>query len=337
MQELNYTFMSKAVLTTCVLLLLGLSGAVIFSGCTLPAEGSGGARPAPTPTPTPEVQLNPLTKKEERIIIDKGTDGPFTGKLTDNFEEGKYYCRQCNAELYVSNDKFHSGCGWPSFDQEIPGAVTKVPDADGRRTEIICSSCKGHLGHVFYGEGFTDKNTRHCVNTTSLVFVPTVSKKKGSTAVFAGGCFWGVEYYFLKEKGVKSVKSGYTGGTKTSPTYEDVLGKKSGHYEAVEVEFNPKQTTYETLTRLFFEVHDPTQTDGQGPDIGQQYQSVIFYQDEAQKQTAEKLIKLLEEKGLRIATQLKPARKFWKAEEYHQRYYEKNGGTPYCHKRVKRF
>ena len=157
------------------------------------------------------------------------------------------------------------------------------------------------------------------------------------TAILAGGCFWGVEYYFSKEKGVKSIKSGYTGGTIPMPTYEDVLSHRSGHYEAVEIEFDPKLTNYETLARLFFEIHDPTQTDGQGPDIDQQYQSVIFFQDEAQKQIAEKLIKELEAKGFKIATQLKPARSFWKAEDYHQQYYEKKGGTPYCHKRVKRF
>jgi len=326
--------MSNFNVISCVLLFAVLLGCTFSSGCSR-AEGRIAA--LPTPTPKTELQLNDLTEAEKRVIIGKGTDRAFTGELTDNFEEGTYYCRRCNAALYVSNDKFHSNCGWPSFDQEISGAVTKVPDADGERTEIICTRCKGHLGHVFYGEGFTAKDTRHCVNTTSLAFVPKVSKKKANVAVFAGGCFWGVEYYFSREKGVKSMRSGYTGGTLAAPTYEEVLSKKSGHYEAVEIEFDPKLTNYETLARLFFEIHDPTQANGQGPDIGQQYQSVVFYQDEVQKETAEKLIKLLEEKGLRVATQLKPARAFWKAEEYHQGYYEKNGGTPYCHKRVKRF
>ncbi len=331
----NITF--KAASVFCGLMLLALVGVAILSGRSGLAGSGSMVDPSPTPTPESDLKLNQLTKVEKRIIVDKGTDMAFSGALTDNFEEGKYYCRQCDAELYVSNDKFHSDCGWPSFDQEIPGAVTKVPDADGERTEIICSRCKGHLGHVFYGERFTAKNTRHCVNTTSLVFIPKVSKKKANTAIFAGGCFWGVEYYFMREKGVKSVTSGYTGGSVSRPTYEQVLGKKTGHYEAVEVEFDPKKTNYETLARLFFEIHDPTQTDGQGNDIGQQYQSVIFFQDENQKETAQKLIKLLEDKGLKIATQLKPARRFWKAEEYHQRYYEKNGGTPYCHKYTKRF
>lgn len=314
-----------------------IAAAAVFSACTQNFPGVV-MMAAPTPTPESGIEnLNQLTEEEKHVIIDKGTDRAFTGELTDNFEEGTYFCRRCNAALYESTTKFHSNCGWPSFDQEIAGAVTKVPDADGVRTEIICTRCKAHLGHVFYGEGFTEKDTRHCANSTSLVFVPTVSKDKANTAVFAGGCFWGVEYYFMKEKGVKKVTSGYTGGTKFNPSYEDVLSGTTGHYEAVEIEFDPEQTDYETLAKLFFEIHDPTQTDGQGPDIGEQYKSIVFYQDLNQKKIAEKLIGLLEAKGLNVATQLKPARHFWKAEDYHQEYYKKNGGTPYCHRRVKRF
>jgi len=118
------------------------------------------------------MKLNPLTAEEERVIIHKGTETPFTGEYDDFWLEGVYVCRRCETPLYVSNAKFHSGCGWPSFDQEIPGAVTRTTDADGRRIEITCTTCGAHLGHVFEGEGYTDQNVRHCVNSISIRFVP---------------------------------------------------------------------------------------------------------------------------------------------------------------------
>lgn len=283
------------------------------------------------------MKLNKLTLEEERVIKHKGTERPFSGKFYDYWEKGTYVCKQCGASLYTSTAKFDAGCGWPSFDEEIPGAVRKSRDADGYRTEILCSACGAHLGHVFEGEGFTSKNTRHCVNSISMDFIPGGQGSAKDTAIFAGGCFWGVEYYLQKSAGVISVTSGYTGGKTENPSYEQVCSGKTGHYEAVEVIFDPTVTNFETLARLFFEIHDPTQWNHQGPDWGEQYRSAVFYLNEEQKQITGKLIGLLKERGYRVVTEVKPATTFWPAEKYHQDYYDHKQSTPYCHGYVKRF
>jgi peptide methionine sulfoxide reductase msrA/msrB len=285
------------------------------------------------------VKLNPLTAEERRVIVNKGTEMPFTGEFYKHKEAGTYVCRQCDAPLYRSADKFDSGCGWPSFDDEIPGAVKRTVDADGLRTEITCARCGGHLGHVFEGEEFTPKNTRHCVNSISLKFIPAsaTSEVKTEKAYFAGGCFWGTEYLLQQAPGVLSTRVGYMGGHTQNPTYGDVCDHGTGHAEAVEVVFDPSKTTFESLAKLFFEIHDPTQVDRQGPDIGDQYRSEVFYVDDAQKATTEKLIGILKDKGYKVATKLSPAREFWEAENYHQDYYVKTGKTPYCHIYTKRF
>jgi len=124
------------------------------------------------------MEFNKLTPEEEKVIVSKATEMPFTGKYYKYTGKGTYICRRCNAPLYDSDSKFDSHCGWPSFDQEIPGAVKRIPDADGSRTEIVCARCGGHLGHIFTGEGFTPKNVRHCVNSLSLGFIPP-DKNKG--------------------------------------------------------------------------------------------------------------------------------------------------------------
>ena len=129
------------------------------------------------------MQYNKLTPDEERVIINKGTDRPFTGDYYTKKDNGMYICRRCNAPLYKSEDKFDSHCGWPSFDDEILGSVKRVTDADGSRTEIICNNCGGHLGHVFNGEGFTDKDTRHCVNTSSIRFIAADSVKDAPAVI----------------------------------------------------------------------------------------------------------------------------------------------------------
>lgn len=285
---------------------------------------------------TQTVKLSPLTPEEKHVIIDKGTERPFTGEYNDFFKPGIYVCRQCGVPLYRSDDKFKTGCGWPGFDDELPGAVKRLPDKDGRRVEIVCAKCGGHLGHVFEGEKQTQKNTRHCVNSISMKFEPLDSKNIGR-AIFAGGCFWGVEYYMEKAPGVLCVTSGYTGGSKDYPTYREVCSDKTGHAEAVEVIYDKHKTSFEKLAKLFLEIHDPTQLNRQGPDVGSQYRSAIFYLDDQQKNIAESLLKQLKSKGIKTVTELKPAKRFWPAELYHQDYYEHKGSKPYCHKYNKRF
>ncbi len=284
------------------------------------------------------MEFKKLNDQEARVILHKGTEAPYTGKYDNFYEKGVYKCKRCGAKLYNSSDKFSSGCGWPSFDDEIEGAVKKVSDADGRRIEIVCTKCDGHLGHVFKGEQLTPKNTRHCVNSISMEFDPA-TKVNSKKAYFAGGCFWGVEYHFEKLNGVISADSGYMGGHTDNPTYKEICYTNTGHLEVVEITYDPKKVDFETLAKLFFEIHDPTQANGQGPDIGSQYLSAIFYNDDKEKEITKKLINLLEKKGLKIATKLIGAKEhpFYEAEDYHQDYYKKNNKQPYCHSYTKRF
>ncbi len=287
--------------------------------------------------------MQPLTEEEKRIIIDKETEQPFSGRYYHHHATGIYRCRQCGAPLYRSSDKFDSGCGWPSFDDAIPGSVCQHPDADGIRTEIVCAACGGHLGHLFRGEGFTPRNLRHCVNSASMVFESEEPNDKIPVspaierAIYAGGCFWGVEYMMKQLSGILRISPGYTGGSTEYPSYEEVCSGMTGHAEAVEIVFDPSKLSYETLTRRFFEIHDPTQFEGQGPDIGKQYRSEIFYTTERQKEIALHLIKELTENGYDIVTRVTKAGKFWPAETYHRNYYDRKGTRPYCHTRTKRF
>lgn len=282
------------------------------------------------------MKYNPLTSEEQAVILHKATERPFTGEYDTVFAKGTYVCKQCNAPLYRSEDKFDAHCGWPSFDDEISGAVKKIPDADGRRTEIICANCGAHLGHVFIGEMLTSKNTRYCINSISMKFIPATEKTKTmdsvhETAYFASGCFWGTQYHFMKAKGVISTTVGYMGGHVKNPTYQKVCTGETGHMETTQVIFDKSKISYEDMVKLYFETHDFTQVGGQGPDIGDQYRSVIFYTSEEQRKIAEKYIVILTDKGYKVATTLRVAPEFWKAEDYHQEYYEKKQGTPYCH------
>ena len=286
-----------------------------------------------------EEKINQLTEEEKRVLLHKGTERPFIGKYTDEKSRGIYTCKLCDAPLFDSSAKFDSRSGWPSFDDALEGAVKRVPDSDGRRVEIVCANCGAHLGHVFEGEGFTSKNTRHCVNSISLNLVkkPDAKEEGLSYAYFAGGCFWGVEYYLQKLDGVKEVISGFMGGHVKNPSYYEVVRSDTGHLETVEVIYDKSKISYEELAKAFFEIHDPTQTNGQGPDIGKQYLSAIFVNSNDEKEVVNKLIGKLETNGYKIATKIINKSEFYPADESHQNYYEKKGSRPYCHGYVKRF
>ena len=268
-----------------------------------------------------------LTPEEKRVIVDKGTEAPFTGEYDDFFEHGVFVCRACSAPLYESKDKFDAGCGWPAFDKVKDGSVERIKDMSlgYERTEIICAKCKGHLGHVFEGEKLTPENTRHCVNSISIRFL---SYDSLSLATFAAGCFWGVEELFRTIPGVYSTTVGYVGGEKVDPTYKEVCTGNTGHAEAVQIVYDAKQVNFITLLNIFWNNHDPTTLNRQGPDVGSQYRSAIFFHNEDQKKAAENSKKELDRSNKfkkTIVTQIIPITNFYRAEEYHQDYLYKRG------------
>jgi len=268
------------------------------------------------------MKLNKLTIDEQKVILDKGTQAPYTGKFDESNENGVYKCKQCDNPLYLSSFKFNSGCGWPSFDDSIDGSVSQVLDADGHRVEIVCSKCGGHLGHIFRGENLTSKNMRHCVNSISMGFDlwDDINHKR---AYFAGGCFWGIENNFDKLEGVFSAISGYMGGDTINPTYEQVCTGNTGHLEVVQVHYDENIISYKQLLEIFFKIHNPEQTNGQGVDIGSQYLSGIFTSDKNEINLIKNKIEDLTKQGYKVATKLYEDTTFYEAEHYHQDYLRK--------------
>jgi peptide methionine sulfoxide reductase msrA/msrB len=276
-----------------------------------------------------------LTPEQFRIMRQKGTEKPLD-KLCEILEKsGIYQCAGCGIDLFSVGTKFESGTCWPSFWEPVSqlNIITRNDSSLGmQRVEVLCSRCGAHLGHVFE-DGPPHTGKRYCINSVSLVFVPFESAKL-EKATFAAGCFWGVEEVFRNVKGVVSTRAGYTGGTFKNPTYEDVCKGKTGHAEAVEIEFDPAQVTYEQLLDVFWDMHDPTTLNQQGPDVGAQYRSAIFYHSPAQEKAAsfskEKLNKSKRFKNP-VVTEIVKAGEFYGAEDYHQCYFQKRGIKPVCH------
>ena len=286
-----------------------------------------------------------LTPDQYRVLRKSGTERAFTGKYDNFYEEGIYTCAACGTPLFGSKTKYDHGTGWPSFTAALEENNVEYR-ADYsllmKRTEVRCGVCGSHLGHVF-DDGPTPDHKHFCINSVALDFTSKDAesalmashaakensqekKTESETATFAAGCFWGVENKFGQLKGVLSTAVGYTGGEVKNPTYKQVCSDETGHAEAVHIIYDPTEITYEELVAFFFKMHDPTQLNRQGPDVGSQYRSAIFYHDETQKKTALKVIEALNTSGRNkkpIATQVVPYSEFYKAEEYHQKYHEK--------------
>ncbi len=284
-----------------------------------------------------------LSPEQYEVMRKCGTERPFTGKYNDFWEKGVFACAACGTPLFLSDTKYEHGTGWPSFTTPVEEKALEYRDDYSllaKRIEVRCAACGAHLGHVF-DDGPAPTFLHYCINSAALDFVPEGPARAAvpetaaaatETATFAAGCFWGVEHKLGKITGVLATVVGYTGGKTVNPTYEEVCSDRTGHAEAVQVTFDPKRVSYADLVRRFFEIHDPTQVDRQGPDQGTQYRSAVFTHGEAQREAARKVMDEVERSGKfkkRLATELVPASAFYKAEEYHQKYFEKHGVVCY--------
>jgi peptide methionine sulfoxide reductase msrA/msrB len=313
-----------------------------------------------------------LTPEQYRVMRLSGTERAFDNEYWDNKKPGLYVDRISGEVLFSSKDKFDSGTGWPSFTEPVKkDAVVEHADRSlgMSRVEVRSACSNSHLGHVFE-DGPAPTGLRYCINSASLRFIPadkleaegygeyaklfndgkekagaSAGKEAGKpaakkaektalqTATFGAGCFWGVEEAFRQVEGVTETAVGFMGGTLENPSYRDVCTGGTGHAEVLQLKFDPDRISYDKLLDLFFKLHDPTTMNRQGPDVGTQYRSVIFYHSPEQKAAARKKVKALEEAGVYkrpIVTEIVPASAFYRAEEYHQRYFQKRG-MPSCH------
>ena len=276
-----------------------------------------------------------LTIEQFRIGRTEGTERAFCGVFHDNHRKGVYFCAGCGLPLFFSGDKFDSGTGWPSFFQ--PFAEENIGEQTDSalgmtRTEVHCVRCDMHLGHVF-PDGPKPTGLRYCINSAVLSFQEEGPAPAVETIYLGAGCFWGVEEVFAQFPGTKSTEVGYAGGETKNPTYESVCTHTTGHAEVLKLEYETKKTDTAKVLEYFFKIHDPTTLNRQGPDVGDQYRSAIFFTRPEQEEVAREVMEKLTAKkefSRPIVTQVDLAGPYTKGEEYHQKYFQKHGGGG-CH------